>query len=88
MEATSLTFSWDAGTGSVQDKYIYQYRDVSADGLFGPETDVFSTSVSLSGLSAGHQYEFWVLAVSGTKRSIFATITQSTSKWTTYVFLS
>ena len=76
----SITFSWSPGTNSAQDKYVYQYRDVSAQEAFTTEAEVTDTQVPISGLSAGHQYEFKVLAVSGKQRSAAVTETQATSK--------
>ena len=79
--STSVKFAWSAGASSTQDKYQYQYQDVTAGSNFIDLIDVDSgTEVTVSGLSAGHLYQFQVFAVSGNTLSDVAYTTDRTSK--------
>ena len=77
---SSLQLRWLAASDSIQDNYSYKFRDLSVDAAYGDDMEVTDTVATIDNLSAGHQYELQLFAVSGTVRSEASPLTTSTSK--------
>ena len=74
---SQITITW-APNGPVR----YQYRNLTSTGSgFTNKMEASGTSVDVTELSAGHNYEFQVFAVeNGVESTTAATATQATSK--------
>ena len=68
----AATISWTAPSGSVKG-YTYQYKKNSED-AWSAETNINTTSATLSGLASGTTYNFRVKAIHASGESDFATI--------------